>query len=102
MVASVCKTNFNSEKIKNKFFFFRLPKLRLLDFRKIKRKDRQAAIDLFKSKKGKEILKEIVKKAKTAPTNGAAAETNTAKGNFWLEILICWIFKIKFGILILG
>lgn len=61
-------------------FFHRFPKLRLLDFRKIRQKDRQAAYELFKSKKGKEILKEIAKKAKAAAANPAAAETNGSKG----------------------
>lgn len=58
----------------------RFPKLRLLDFRKIRQKDRQAAVDLFRSKKGKEILKEIAKKARAAAANPAAAESNGSKG----------------------
>lgn len=74
--------------LKKSFLILRFPKLRLLDFRKIKRKERQSAIELFKSKKGKEILKEIVKKAKTASTNPAAADTNTAKGISKIILLI--------------
>lgn len=61
------------------FLCERFPKLRLLDFRKIRQKDRQAATDLFRSKKGKEILKEIAKKAKAAAAN-PAAELNSSKG----------------------
>ncbi|KAL7735428.1 hypothetical protein ACLKA6_019545 [Drosophila palustris] len=38
--------------------------LRLLDFRKIKQKDRQAAQEFFRSKQGKEMLKEVTKKSK--------------------------------------
>lgn len=60
----------------------RFPKLRLLDFRKIRQKDRQAAVELFKSKKGKELLKEIAKKAKANAANPAAADSNNPKGNF--------------------
>lgn len=44
---------------------FKFPNLRLLDFRKIKQKERKLAQDLFKSKKGKELAKEITKRAKT-------------------------------------
>ncbi|XP_058120249.1 probable U2 small nuclear ribonucleoprotein A' isoform X1 [Anopheles ziemanni] len=45
---------------------FRFPSLRLLDFRKIRQKEREAANQLFKSKKGKEMHKEIMRKAKQA------------------------------------
>lgn len=62
------------------FLFSRFSKLRLLDFRKIRQKDRQAAVELFKSKKGKEILKEIAKKAKAAAANPAAVEATNGKG----------------------
>ncbi|XP_055324408.1 probable U2 small nuclear ribonucleoprotein A' [Sitodiplosis mosellana] len=61
------------------YIAYKFPKLRLLDFRKIRQKDRQAAVELFKSKKGKEILKEIAKKAKAAAANPAAAESNSSK-----------------------
>uniref|UniRef100_A0A8D8MDG7 Probable U2 small nuclear ribonucleoprotein A' n=1 Tax=Cacopsylla melanoneura TaxID=428564 RepID=A0A8D8MDG7_9HEMI len=44
---------------------FKLPQLKLLDFSKIKLKEREEAATLFKSKKGKELQKEISKKAKT-------------------------------------
>lgn len=59
--------------------FCRFPKLRLLDFRKIRQKDRQEANELFKSKKGKEILKEIAKKAKVAAAN-PINDANNARG----------------------
>ncbi|KOB58102.1 U2 small nuclear ribonucleoprotein A, partial [Operophtera brumata] len=49
---------------------FKLPELRLLDFRKIKQKERDEANTLFKSKKGKEMQKEIAKKAKTFVPGG--------------------------------
>lgn len=47
------------------YIIYKLPQLRLLDFRKIKMKEREEAKALFKSKKGKEIQKELMKKAKT-------------------------------------
>lgn len=58
----------------------RFPKLRLLDFRKIRQKERTAAVELFKSKKGKEILKEIAKTAKVATHNGTASDAPHAIG----------------------
>lgn len=54
---------------------FKFPNLRLLDFRKIKQKERKDAQDLFKSKKGKELAKEITKRAKTF-VPGAGLENN--------------------------
>lgn len=58
-----------------KYFFrayvaYKLPELRLLDFRKIKQKERDEANALFKSKKGKELQKEITRKAKTFVPGG--------------------------------
>lgn len=47
----------------------RLPHLRLLDFKKIKQKERQEATVFFKSTKGKEVQKEIQKKAKLSNAN---------------------------------
>lgn len=47
------------------YIAFKFPNLRLLDFRKIKQKERKEAQVLFKSKKGKELHKEITKRAKT-------------------------------------
>lgn len=47
------------------YIIFKLPQIRLLDFRKVKLKEREEAKTLFKSKKGKEIQKEISKRAKT-------------------------------------
>ncbi|XP_018325827.1 U2 small nuclear ribonucleoprotein A' [Agrilus planipennis] len=44
---------------------YKFPQLKLLDFRKIKMKEREEAKALFKSKKGKELQKEYSKKSKT-------------------------------------
>lgn len=46
------------------YVIYRFPQLRLLDFRKIKQKERDAAADYFKSKRGKEMARDIAKKAK--------------------------------------
>ncbi|XP_076234657.1 small nuclear ribonucleoprotein polypeptide A'-like U2A [Calliopsis andreniformis] len=54
------------------YVVYRFPQLRLLDFRKIKMKEREAAIAYFRSKKGKEMVREIAKKAKTQASGTAA------------------------------
>ncbi|XP_022117143.1 U2 small nuclear ribonucleoprotein A' [Pieris rapae] len=52
------------------YIAFKLPGIKLLDFRKIKQKERDEANSLFKSKKGKEMQKEIIRKAKTFVPGG--------------------------------
>lgn len=47
------------------YVVYRFPQLRLLDFRKIKQKERAEAVEYFRSKRGKEMAKEIAKKAKS-------------------------------------
>ncbi|XP_003399493.1 probable U2 small nuclear ribonucleoprotein A' [Bombus vosnesenskii] len=47
------------------YVVYRFPQLRLLDFRKIKMKEREAAVTYFRSKRGKEMVREIAKKVKT-------------------------------------
>ncbi|XP_076754088.1 small nuclear ribonucleoprotein polypeptide A'-like U2A [Xylocopa sonorina] len=55
------------------YVVYRFPQLRLLDFKKIKMKEREAAIDYFRSKKGKEMVREIAKKVKTQ-TSGTSTD----------------------------
>lgn len=63
------------------YVVYRLPHLRLLDFRKIKLKEREDAAALFKSKKGKELQKEIVKKAKLVfQASAGSSEDSKATG----------------------
>ncbi|XP_059473793.1 U2 small nuclear ribonucleoprotein A' [Neocloeon triangulifer] len=52
------------------YLIFKLPNLRLLDFHKVKLKERKEAESLFKSKKGKELQREIQRKAKTSVAEG--------------------------------
>lgn len=63
------------------YVIYKLPQLRLLDFRKIKMKERDEAKALFKSKKGKEIQKEISKRAKMFVPGGNLP--NIAKSKGW-------------------
>ncbi|CAG2056154.1 unnamed protein product [Timema podura] len=59
---------------------FKLPQVKLLDFRKIKLKEREEANSLFKSKKGKELQKEIAKKAKTFVPGAGLPESTKPSG----------------------
>ena len=52
------------------FVIHKFPNLKVLDFKKVKLKERDEAKALFKSKKGKEQLAEIKKKAKTFVPGG--------------------------------
>ncbi|XP_014209467.1 probable U2 small nuclear ribonucleoprotein A' isoform X2 [Copidosoma floridanum] len=56
------------------YLVFKLPQLKLLDFRKIKQKERDETRVFFKSSKGKEVLKEISKKAKAAAQGADTAD----------------------------
>jgi U2 small nuclear ribonucleoprotein A' len=56
-------------KAQSQIHLSRLPHLRLLDFKKIKQKERVEAAAFFKSKKGKELQKEIQKKARLSAAN---------------------------------
>uniref|UniRef100_A0ABD2WG43 Probable U2 small nuclear ribonucleoprotein A' n=1 Tax=Trichogramma kaykai TaxID=54128 RepID=A0ABD2WG43_9HYME len=46
------------------YIIFKMPNLKLLDFKKIKMKEREEVNEFFKSPRGKEIAKDITKKAK--------------------------------------
>ncbi|XP_075166095.1 small nuclear ribonucleoprotein polypeptide A'-like U2A [Haematobia irritans] len=62
------------------YMTYKFPHLRLLDFRKIKQKDRKAAMEFFRSRQGKELLKEVAKKTKQNAAAAAQAEGNPGKG----------------------
>ncbi|CAH1155853.1 unnamed protein product [Phaedon cochleariae] len=62
------------------FVIYKIPQLKLLDFRKIKMKEREEAKTLFKSKKGKEIQKEIAKKSNTFVPGGNMNSVAKSRG----------------------
>ncbi|KAF7287336.1 small nuclear ribonucleoprotein polypeptide A'-like U2A [Rhynchophorus ferrugineus] len=62
------------------YVIYKLPQLKLLDFRKIKMKEREEAKTLFKSKKGKEIQKDIIKRSKTFIPGGNMHNIAKSKG----------------------
>lgn len=84
-----------------KTIFFRFPNLRLLDFRKIKVAHRKEAIDLFKSKRGKELLKEIAKKTKSNLPAFSANDTNS-KGKNKKKKLTKYIYQYIYLFLVPG
>ncbi|XP_014256844.1 U2 small nuclear ribonucleoprotein A' [Cimex lectularius] len=66
---------------------FKLPNLRLLDFRKIKEKEREEANSFFKSKVGRALQREFVKKTKTfVPGGNLAKEKKTYSGPTKAEV----------------
>lgn len=62
------------------YMAYKIPQLRLLDFRKIKQKDRKSAQDFFRTKQGKDLLKEVAKKSKLSAAAAAAADAKAAAG----------------------
>ncbi|XP_033252194.1 probable U2 small nuclear ribonucleoprotein A' [Drosophila miranda] len=68
------KTNYRE------YMAYKFPHMRLLDFRKIKQKDRQGAQEFFRTKQGKDILREVSKKSKLSAAAALAAEASSGKG----------------------
>lgn len=62
------------------YMAYKFPQLRLLDFRKIKQKDRTAAQEFFRTKQGKDMLKEVSRKSKLSAAAALAAEASNGKG----------------------
>ncbi|KAH8348866.1 hypothetical protein KR084_011999 [Drosophila pseudotakahashii] len=62
------------------YMAYKFPQLRLLDFRKIKQKDRLAAQEFFRTKQGKDMLKEVSRKSKMSAAAALAAEAGNGKG----------------------
>lgn len=62
---SLLKNPVSHKKHYRLYVIFKVPQLRTLDFRKIRKKERDEASVLFKGKKGKQLEKDIVKKTKT-------------------------------------
>ncbi|XP_055390352.1 probable U2 small nuclear ribonucleoprotein A' [Condylostylus longicornis] len=56
----------STKKHYREYIAFKFPNLRLLDFRKIKQSFRKESQEFFRSKEGKEILKDIYKKSKAS------------------------------------
>lgn len=85
-VLSLLRNPVASKKHYREYVIYKLPQLRLLDFRKIKMKEKEEAQKLFKSKKGKQLEKEIAKKAKTFVPGQGMPEVSVAAGPSPAEI----------------
>ncbi|ODN04027.1 U2 small nuclear ribonucleoprotein A' [Orchesella cincta] len=68
------------------YVIFRLPQLKVLDFRKIKQKEKDDAKTFFKSKKGKEIRKEIVSNRSTIDDDLDEVEEPTVTNGRGLKV----------------
>lgn len=67
------------------YIIYKVPSLRVLDFQRIRQKEREAASRLFKGKKGQQLVAEVGKKSKTfvpgekLPDKQAAAPSGPSK-----------------------
>ncbi|XP_073474456.1 U2 small nuclear ribonucleoprotein A' [Aquarana catesbeiana] len=60
------------------YVVFRLPQIRVLDFQKIRQKEREEAASMFKGKRGAELAKDIAKRSKTFTPGAGLAEKKKA------------------------
>jgi len=63
------------------YIIHKFPNLKVLDFRKIKQKEKESSKSLFKSKEGKTQLKDIQQKAKTFVPGSALPEATNKPAN---------------------
>jgi len=68
------------------YVIYKMPQLRILDFKKIKMKEREESNELFKSKKGKLLEKELQKKVKTFVPGGELETSEKPNGPSMQEI----------------
>ena len=82
------------------YVIHKFPNLRVLDFKKVKDKEREAAKKLFKTKEGKTQLKDISRKAKTfTPGDPLPEATNKTTNSAGLtpeqvELIVMPVFFI--------
>merc|ERR1712071_38242 len=69
-----------SKPLYRSYIIQKLPNLRVLDFRKVKLQEMEAARSLFKSRKGKELAKEIAVKTTNFPSGAEVGGKNQTGG----------------------
>jgi len=74
---SLLKNPVTSKRHYRLYVIHKLPQVRLLDFRKIRLKEREESAKLFKGKKGKKLEKEIGKRSKTFVPGGLTPSAST-------------------------
>ncbi|GBN10626.1 U2 small nuclear ribonucleoprotein A' [Araneus ventricosus] len=76
---SLMKNPVTSKKHYRLYVIHKLPQLRLLDFRKIRMKEKEESAKLFKGKKGKKLEQEIGKKSRTFVPGGNLPDVTPEK-----------------------
>ncbi|XP_054716223.1 U2 small nuclear ribonucleoprotein A'-like [Uloborus diversus] len=76
---SLMKNPVASKRYYRYYVIHKLPQLRLLDFRKIRMKEKEESAKLFKGKRGKQLEKEIGKRSKTFVPGANLPSTSTAE-----------------------
>lgn len=84
---SLLKNPVFNRKHYRQYLIYKLPQLRVLDFTKIKMKEREEANQLFRSKKGKLLEKEILRKSKTFVPGAELGDLGKPKGPSPAEIM---------------
>ncbi|KAK7100304.1 hypothetical protein V1264_023281 [Littorina saxatilis] len=75
---SLMRNPVNAKKHYRYYVIFRIPTLRVLDFQRIRQKEREQAARLFKGKKGQQLVAEVGKKSKTFVPGEALPEKQAA------------------------
>jgi hypothetical protein len=70
----------NSKKHYRLYVIYRIPTLRVLDFQRVRQKEREQATRLFKGKKGQQLAAKVGKKSKTFTPGEALFEKQAAPG----------------------
>jgi len=78
------------------YVIHKIPSLRVLDFNKVKESEREAAKLMFKSKKGKELAKQLGQKTKNFAAEGAAKE-KIGKKILYLIVIHYYIMIFPLG-----
>jgi len=76
---SIMKNPVTNKKHYRLYVIHKLPQVRLLDFRKVKQREREESDKMFHGKKGKQLEKEIGKRSKTFVPGGNLPSTSADK-----------------------
>lgn len=77
---SLMRNPVNAKKHYRLYVIFKIPSLRVLDFQRIRLKEREQAAKLFKGKKGQQLASEVGKRSKTFVPGEKLPDKQTAAG----------------------
>ncbi|KAB1257119.1 U2 small nuclear ribonucleoprotein A' [Camelus dromedarius] len=78
---SILRNPVTNKKHYRLYVIYKVPQVRVLDFQKVKLKERQEAEKMFKGKRGAQLAKDIARRSKTAIANASTlAEVERLKG----------------------